>query len=180
MVRTVARAPATTKSRVLGRVSKQAIDDGIAQYSRVLPTTDPKSIAIQLAVWQADHTQYAANCRVVDALDLPVSFTGHRLLLLRTLYFAPSHRMTLGGLSKATGLSPVAITNYVDSLIRGSLVRRCGSTEDRRVNYAQLTEKGEAAFLSILPELGRRWTEAGACFTEEEKDTLLQLLQRLC
>jgi MarR family 2-MHQ and catechol resistance regulon transcriptional repressor len=67
----------------------------------------------------------------------------------------------------------------VDGLERGELVRRVGSPDDRRVSIACLTQKGEETFKKILPAMSQRMTEACASFTEEEKQTLLKLLQRL-
>jgi DNA-binding MarR family transcriptional regulator len=166
--------------RVVNRsFTTESVVEGVRQYAAILPTTDPKAIAVHLALWQAHHAQYMANSRAIEALDLPVSVTGSRLTVVRTLYCAPGRRMTLGTLSKRTRLSPAAVTNLVDSLSRGSLVRRVGSTEDRRVNIAELTEKGEAAFHKILPAMSESMTSACAGLTDEEKDTLLRLLQRL-
>jgi DNA-binding MarR family transcriptional regulator len=87
--------------------------------------------------------------------------------------------MTLGALSRSLHVSPAAATNYVDSLTRGSLVRRTCSPGDPHTNIVELTARGEAAFMAILPALSRSWTEACADFTEEEKDTLIRLLRRL-
>jgi MarR family 2-MHQ and catechol resistance regulon transcriptional repressor len=71
------------------------------------------------------------------------------------------------------------VTNLVDGLERGGLVQRVGSPDDRRVSIARLTEKGEETFNTVLPIMSERMTEACAGFTDEEKDLLLQLLQRL-
>ena len=168
-------APATLKDRV----AKDAVAEATRQYLAILPTSDPKAIEVQLAIRRAFHALYLSNCRAVDALGLPVSVTGKRLAILRTLYFAPERQMTLSAVSKIVRVSPAAATNYVDSLSRGSLVRRTCSPEDRHSNIIQLTPKGEAAFQGIASALSRSWTEACAGFTADEKDTLVRLLERL-
>jgi DNA-binding MarR family transcriptional regulator len=155
------------------------IDEGVHQYTEVLETSDPKAIAVVLALWRAHNAQFVANSRAIDALDLPLSVTGTRLSVLRSLYFAPEHSMTLSNLSKAANVSPTMVTNLVDSLARVGLVRRGGSPDDRRVSIAHLTEEGEVTFLRVLPVLSQRMTDACAEFTDEEKDVLLKLLQRL-
>jgi DNA-binding MarR family transcriptional regulator len=71
------------------------------------------------------------------------------------------------------------VTNLIDGLARAGLVRRAGNPDDRRVSIAHLTSEGEATFLQVLPVLSQRMTDACATFTDEEKDTLLKLLQRL-
>lgn len=155
------------------------VEEGVRQYTDILDTTDPKAIAIQLALWQANHAQFLANSRAIDALNLPTSVTGSRLAVLRTLYFAPDKCMALSGIARAANISPTMVTNLVDALARAGYVRRAGSPDDRRVSIAHLTPEGEATFLQVLPVLSQRMTEACASFTEEEKDTLLRLLQRL-
>ena len=156
-----------------------SVAEGVRQYTEILETSDPKAIAVQLALWQANHTQFIGNSRAIDALGLPISVTGSRLAVLRTLYFAPEKNMALNAISKAALISPTMVTNLVDGLARGGLVRRTGSPDDRRVSIAHLTEEGEATFLKVLPVLSQRMTDACAGFTGEEKDTLLRLLQRL-
>lgn len=152
---------------------------GVQQYTEVLETSDPRSIAVLLALWRASHAQFVANSRAIDALDLPVSVTGTRLAVLRTLYFAPDKCMALSAIGKAANISPTMVTNVVDSLARAGYIRRGGSPDDRRVSIAHLTQQGEDTFLQVLPVLSQRMTDACADFTDEEKDTLLRLLQRL-
>jgi DNA-binding MarR family transcriptional regulator len=58
-------------------------------------------------------------------------------------------------------------------------VRRVGSTSDRRVSIAILTREGEDTFNEVLPVMSARMTEACSAFSDEEKQLLLSLLQRL-
>ena len=155
------------------------VEEGVRQYTEILEGSDPRAIAVQLALWQANHAQFVANSRAIDALNLPTSVTGSRLAVLRTLYFAPNKCMALSGISKAANISPTMVTNLVDGLGRAGYVRRAGSPDDRRVSIAHLTPEGEATFLQVLPVLSQRMTDACADFTDEEKDILLRLLQRL-
>jgi DNA-binding MarR family transcriptional regulator len=159
--------------------SNQWVMEGVKQYTELLESADPSAIAVQLALWRANHTQYLANSRVIDAIDLDVNVSGSRLAVLRALYCEPSKSMALSAISKAAFISPTMVTNLVDGLERGELVRRVGSPDDRRVSIACLTQKGEETFKKILPAMSQRMTEACASFTEEEKQTLLKLLQRL-
>ena len=152
---------------------------GARQYADLLESADSMSIAIILTLWQANHVQMLKNHRAFYSLGLPTSLSGSRLTILRTLYFAPEKRMTMGAISKATGISPTMVTNLVEGLARSRLVLRAGSAEDRRVSIAQLTDAGEEAFHRILPVMGARMAEACKDFTEEEKQQVLALLQKL-
>jgi len=156
-----------------------AILEGAKQYAALLDSADPVSIAIILTLWQANHVQMLANHRAFEGLGLPVSLSGTRLTILRTLYFAPDKRMALSAISKATNTNLTIVSNLVNALQRGGLVRRVGSAHDRRVSYAELTPAGEEAFHKILPVMSARMTEACRDFTEAEKQQFLDFLRRL-
>src|ERR1041385_1889916 len=88
-----------------------AVLAGAKQYADLLDSADSISIAIMLTLWQANHVQMVANLRAFDSLDLPTTINGSRLTILRTLYFAQERSMSMGGISKATGISPTMVTN---------------------------------------------------------------------
>jgi DNA-binding MarR family transcriptional regulator len=167
------------RERDLDEGKLSAVLAGARQYADLLGSADSASIAIILTLWQANRVQMLENHRAFYSLGLPTSLSGSRLTILRTLYFAPDKRMTMGAISKATGISPTMVTNLVEGLARGGLVHRAGSAEDRRVSIAHLTEAGEEAFHRILPVMSARMTEACKDFTDEEKHQLLALLQKL-
>jgi DNA-binding MarR family transcriptional regulator len=156
-----------------------AILEGAHQYATLLDSADSTAIAIILALWEANHVQMLANHRAFDSIGLPVSLSGSRLTILRTLYFAPGRRMALSAISKSTNTNLTVVSNLVDALKKGGLVRRIGSPHDRRVSIAELTPEGEDAFRRILPVMSARMTEACSGFSEEEKRQFLGYLQRL-
>jgi MarR family 2-MHQ and catechol resistance regulon transcriptional repressor len=120
-----------------------------------------------------------ANHRAFDSIGLPVSLSGARLTILRTLYFAPEKRMALSAIAKKTNSNVTVVSNLVDALKRGGLVQRFGNPQDRRVSFAQLTPEGEDAFRRILPVMSDRMAEACSRFTVAEKQQFLSFLQRL-
>jgi DNA-binding MarR family transcriptional regulator len=155
------------------------VADGVRQYAELLESTDPLAIAVQLALWQANHAQFLANTRAIDALGLSVSITGSRLAVMRTLFCAPEKRLPLNEISKQAGISPTMVTNLIDGLAKGGMVRRVGSDSDRRVSIAILTPEGEETFHKVLPVMSERMISACAGFSDEEKRQLLGYLQRL-
>ncbi len=180
MTTEVTKQPKTKPhSRAETDSGSDAVSQGVLQYTYLLDSADPKAIAVYLALWKASHAQALANARAIDALNLPVSVSGTRLTVLRTLYFAEEKQMPLNEISKATGITPAMVTHLVDGLAKGGLVRRLGSRDDRRVRIAQLTTEGEEAFHHVLPVISARMTNACVDFTEDEKDLLLSLLRRL-
>ncbi|HWC30717.1 MAG TPA: MarR family transcriptional regulator [Dehalococcoidia bacterium] len=163
----------------VGTLESDAVAEGVKQYETLLDTADSLSIAIVLTLWEANHVQMLKNHRAFDSIGLPVSLTGTRLTILRTLYFAPEKKMALSAISKATNTNLTIVSNLVEALQRGGLVRRVGSPQDRRVSLAELTPDGEEAFRRILPVMSDRMAEACSGFTEEEKLQFLGYLQRL-
>lgn len=156
-----------------------AVLEGARQYSELLHSADHLSIAIILTLWEANHVQMLANHRAFDSIGLPVSLSGARLTILRTLYFAPDKRLALSAIAKKTNSNVTVVSNLVDALKRGGLVQRFGSPQDRRVSFAQLTPEGEDAFRRILPVMSERMAEACRDFTDAEKQQFLSFLQRL-
>jgi len=158
---------------------EESVTLGVRQYTELLEAADPQSIAVVLALWKASHVQMLANSRAIDALDLPISVKESRLAVLRTLHFAPGGQLALNEISKSTDLSPAMVTHLIGGLSKAGMVRQHGSTSDRRVKIAQITEEGEEAFQRVLPVLAQRMSSACEHMTDEEKATLLRLLQRL-
>ena len=155
------------------------LSEGVKQYTSLLEQADPKAIALQMALWKASHVQLLANSRAIRALDLPVEVSGSRLAILRVLYFALNKEMSLSELARQNGMSVAMISHLAERLAKAGLLRKVGSSDDRRVSIAQLTPAGEEAFHQILPVLGNRMIEACKVFSDSEKDQLIQLLQRL-
>jgi DNA-binding MarR family transcriptional regulator len=163
----------------VGTLEADSVLEGVNQYVTLLDPANSLSIAIILTLWEANHVQMLANHRAFDKIGLPVSVTGTRLTILRTLYFAPGKKMALSAISKATNTNLTIVSNLVEALQKGGLVRRVGSPQDRRVSLAELTPEGEEAFAEILPVMSARMADACSGFTEEEKVQFLGYLQRL-
>ena len=72
-----------------------------------------------------------------------------------------------------------AVTGLVDSLEAAGLVRRQPHPEDRRVSLVELTEKGVSVLDDLLPDHLRGEEEMLAALTEEEQQTLLELLEKV-
>jgi DNA-binding MarR family transcriptional regulator len=157
----------------------RSIREGVEQYLALVESPDPLAIGIILAIWEINSAQMLANEKAFDQLNLPINVGGNRLPILRTLYFAPEQRMSIAQLSRKTGLTISWVTSLVDALGAGGMVRRIGSPTDRRVTLVCLTEEGARAFQSILPLMGGAMAQTCRNLSQEEKQTLIDLLHRL-
>lgn len=65
---------------------------------------------------------------------------------------APQHRLRMCDLAGRLRLSPSGLTRRLDGLVKGGLVVREPSVEDRRVSLAVLTEHGFARLAEAAPD----------------------------
>jgi DNA-binding MarR family transcriptional regulator len=100
--------------------------------------------------------------------------------VLVQLYFAPERAMRRVDIARAVLLTASGITRLLDGLERNGWVEKKACSTDARVSYAALTETGivkfedaRATHLADVEEL------FGASFSDDERDTLAELLGRL-
>ena len=76
-------------------------------------------------------------------------------------------------------LASGSITYVVDKLEGKGLLARKACEKDRRVTYAELTDKGNELLNEIFPQHEHRIDELVAGLTKEEKEKAIQLLKKL-
>lgn len=76
-------------------------------------------------------------------------------------------------------LASGSITYVVDKLEKKQLLKRIACSSDRRVTYAQITEKGKKFLEGIFPEHQERIEHLMDGLTVEEKETVIELLKRI-
>ncbi|MDX9912865.1 MAG: MarR family transcriptional regulator [Phycisphaerales bacterium] len=81
-------------------------------------------------------------------------------------------------IANASGVTKGTITGLIDGLERDGLVRRSACTNDRRVCYIELTDKGERLLKKILPGHLERLSELVGAISKPEQKTLLRLLKK--
>jgi DNA-binding MarR family transcriptional regulator len=109
-------------------------------------------------------------------LDLPVRQLKVCLALLR-------RSCSMSEISREIGLSPSAVTQVSDRLVRRGLVERAFQDEDRRVRKLKLTAKGLQLMRSHEEKQLRRIAAALDSLSESELDQLLaglEILTRSC
>ena len=82
-------------------------------------------------------------------------------------------------IAERLGLNAPAITEQIDRLEAEHYLERCANPNDKRSTLVKLTEKGRARAYEVTDERRERAAEFCAVLTEEEKDTLISLLDKL-
>lgn len=124
---------------------------------------------------------HAAVTRELSArLEADHGLTMNDYDVLVQLYWAPERAMRRVDIARAVLLTASGITRLLDGLERNGWVEKKACSTDARVSYAALTDIGVAKFeearathMADIEEL------FGSNFSEEERDTLAELLGRL-
>lgn len=98
---------------------------------------------------------YVSFWRIFAAIEADLVAAGLPSLswydALYELYLAPDRRLRMNELARSALLSRSGLTRLVDRLVQEKLIERRTCPEDRRVMYAQLTEKGIEVLRKIWP-----------------------------
>lgn len=76
-------------------------------------------------------------------------------------------------------LASGSITYVVDKLEQKGLLARRACPKDRRVTYAQITDKGKQLIEEIFPPHEERINEIVSVLTSEEKNVVTELLKKV-
>lgn len=118
-----------------------AVDDIVAQWQHERPDLDPSPIALFGRVHRAYLRYQSVITRVFGEYDLnPASFD----VLAALRRGGAPYRKTASDLASGSLLSSAGVTFRLDRLETAGLIERQRDTQDRRVVYSQLTDKGLA------------------------------------
>ena len=81
--------------------------------------------------------------------------------------------------AKALGIGPSALSEQIDRLEADRYLERTANPEDKRSTLLRLTEKGRARAYEVSDQRAERAAEFCSRLTDEEKDTLIALLDKL-
>lgn len=102
-----------------------------------------------------------------------------KFTLLMQLLQANEQGLTPSECAERSGVTRATITGLLDGLERDGLVERQPCPNDRRMLSVHLTDKGHTLMAQMLPNHFCRTTGLMAHLNNDEKKTLIQLLQKL-
>ncbi|HEY4549401.1 MAG TPA: MarR family transcriptional regulator [Bacillus sp. (in: firmicutes)] len=76
-------------------------------------------------------------------------------------------------------LASGSMTYVIDKLEKKEYIRRVACADDRRVTFAQITEKGKKLIEQVFPAHHNEIDRIMSVLSEEEKDTAIELLKRI-
>lgn len=102
---------------------------------------------------------------------------GSQKRILIILYEAGG--MTQRALTERIGIQPGSASEVIGKLESAGLIYRTPSPTDRRTTDIKLTEQGEVKAKEAAQQRQARHEEMFSCLSEEEKNTLLMLAEKL-
>ncbi len=155
---------------------RDEVDDLVAGWRAERPDLDVESLQVLSRVSRlarhldrARRTAFAAHGLETWEFDV--------LSALRRQ--GPPYQLSPGALLRATLVTSGTMTNRIDRLTEGGLVRRLPDPQDKRGVLVQLTERGEAVADAALTELLERERGLLAGLDTGERELLASLLRRL-
>ncbi len=102
-----------------------------------------------------------------------------RETLLLTVLEAGESGIRQKDISEAIGINASSLSEQIDRLEEARYLERRANPEDKRSTLIVLTEKGKARAYEVLDERQKAAADLFAKLSEEEKDTLISLLDKL-
>jgi DNA-binding MarR family transcriptional regulator len=148
--------------------------DAVLRY----PDLDPSACEAYLNLLRAGDEAY----RKSEAFFNEHGMTPGRFTVLTLLFdkiAGISLPQTPAELAEKAGVARATITGLVDTLERDGLVTRRHDSGDRRMMLIHLTPRGQATLDGILPGHFKQMAEQMAPLSENERRTLVRLLNKL-
>jgi DNA-binding MarR family transcriptional regulator len=108
-----------------------------------------------------------------------LDLTPARVAVISILHRHPAQRLTVGEIAAGLHVSSTNISRRIDGLESTGWVQRERNPDDGRSIYIRLTDQGRRKADAVLPGIYRGMNEAWSCFSSEDKEELLQLLNRM-
>jgi DNA-binding MarR family transcriptional regulator len=160
-------------------IAEDVLRASAVRYQEELPGSDADAIEVLLALLRSVRVHRTAVSRQLEALELEAGITGARYTLLMTLYFSRENLLAQNEISRELNVSRTNITNLIDGLERDGLVERVPNPSDRRVSYAQLTDRGRALCVKLMPTMAQLMEDATRDFTPDERAQFKAFLYRV-
>ena len=158
-----------------GRLTEKSIHELAQWYGQQAPN-GANSLSYEA------HLMFMRTYIALTAQEGPsarAGLTRARYNVLRILYRSEGKRLLMNEIGQGLSVSPTNITKLIDGLVEDDLVQRVNHPHDKRMTWAELTEKGIALFEQLLPQV-REFTERlWSGLDDEEKRTLVHLLAKV-
>lgn len=157
-------------------VEPDAVDEILAQWATQRPSLPARTIGVFGRITRINTVQRSILQGVDERHGLTLASFDVLANLRRS---GPPHRKTAGELAESSLLTTGGITLRLDKAEADGLVRRVRSEEDRRVVYAELTDRGRGVIDKVIDDHVTTEREMLSSLSDDEIDALCDLLRSL-
>jgi DNA-binding MarR family transcriptional regulator len=143
--------------------------------SKSHPEYDTEIIRTSLIILDFAKTVMSA----IEAHFARYNLSQARFAILMLLSTDAEEFWTPAKLADALGITKATVTGLLDVLEKDSFIDRKPNPKDRRSSYVVMTENGQAQLRSLLPNHLQQLLPLVSVLTDEERQTLSDLLLRL-
>jgi len=150
----------------------------LLETSRLFPDLDPSACEAYLHLLRAGDEAYAQCEQYLNVYGM----TPGRFTVLMQLYDKREGRpvpQTPADLAERAGVTRATMTGLIDTMVRDGFVTREHDSGDRRMMRIHLTAKGHETLRGLLPGYFKQVASQLAGLTEEERKTLVRLLNKI-
>ena len=156
-------------------MARDSVDSIERAWRRERPDVDSSSIGVITRIWCLARHLERARAETLEALGTDAS----TLDALATLRRAGApYRLTAGELHRRSLVTAGAISQRLDKLEAGGLVRRTRDRRDRRVVHVNLTRRGRKLVDTVFIGIMQQEQAVLAPLTAAERATVTRLLRR--
>jgi DNA-binding MarR family transcriptional regulator len=169
--------PRSAATTVLSSARNERLRNSVASYARAFPDAN-------LGAIEAHLTLVSTGGAVTSGLRAHIAgigfdLTPSRFTLLRLLYLTPERRLPQNEIAQQMAVSPANVTQLIDVLEREGWVQRVISPVDRRVTYAELTERGREQCSRLVPAMVEYIEASTGMLSDEELGQFIALLNKV-
>ena len=154
---------------------RDTVDQIEQAWRRERPDIDSSSIGVITRIWRLARVLDRARAGALAKLGTDAA-TVDALATLRRA--GKPYRLTAGEMQRRSLVTAGAVTQRLDRLEQGGLVRREGDRHDGRVVHVVLTARGRRLVDRIFVALMEQEQSLLAPFSREEREALAVLLRR--
>jgi DNA-binding MarR family transcriptional regulator len=147
----------------------------LEELSRQYAGVDPGAVRAVVSLLRLGFELHSASSQHFARYKLSQA----RFVVLMMLHTMPGGEMCCSDIADAVGVSRATMTGLLDGLEREGLVRRVNYPDDRRRITITLTANGRRLLDKMLPDHMERIAGVMANLSGEDRDNLLELLDKV-
>lgn len=119
------------------------------------------------------------NCAFGIAGERSENFTVSQQNILATVYSGPEHGMMVKDIAMEVNLTPGAVSQTVETLVRMGIIERVQAEHDRRAVFVRQSAEGKKVHDALLKRINPVFDQVFTELREKDAEMFLEIMGRL-